>query len=32
MVIDSPAVAVALARAFLAGDYGFELVRTQAER
>lgn len=32
MVIESPAVAVALARAFLAGDYGFELVRTQAGR
>ncbi len=32
MVIESPAVAVTLARAFLAGDYGFDLVRTQAER
>lgn len=32
MVIESPAVAVALARAFLAGDYGFELVRAQAGR
>ena len=30
MVIESPAVAVVLARAFLAGDYGFERVRTQA--
>jgi pyruvate,water dikinase len=32
MVIESPAVALALARAFLAGDYGFELVRAQAGR
>jgi pyruvate,water dikinase len=32
MVIDSPAVAKTLARAFLAGDYGFDLVRTKAER
>jgi pyruvate,water dikinase len=32
MVIESPAVAVALARAFLTGDYGFELVRTHAGR
>lgn len=32
MVIESPAMAVALARAFLAGDYGFELFWTQAER
>ncbi len=32
MVIESPAVAVALAQAFLTGDYGFELVRTQAGR
>jgi pyruvate,water dikinase len=32
MVIESPAVAVTLARAFLAGDYGFDLVRKQAER
>jgi hypothetical protein len=28
MVIESPAVAAALARAFLDGDYGFERVRT----
>lgn len=28
MVIESPAVAVALARAFLEGDFGFERVRT----
>ncbi len=32
MVIESPAVAVALAQAFLSGDYGFELVRTRAGR
>lgn len=30
MVIESPAVATALARAFLAGDYGFENVRREA--
>ncbi len=32
MVIESPAVANALARAFLAGDYGFEQVRRDARR
>jgi pyruvate,water dikinase len=30
MVIESPAVAVVLAQAFLAGDYGFEQVRQEA--
>ncbi len=32
MVIESPAVANALARAFLVGDYGFEQVRREIER
>ncbi len=32
MVIESPAAAAVLAQAFLAGDYGFERVRTQAGR
>ncbi len=32
MVIESPAVAVALAQAFLSGDYGFEMVRTGSGR
>jgi pyruvate,water dikinase len=31
MVIESPAVATALARAFLAGDYGFENVRREVQ-
>ncbi len=32
MLIESPAVANALVRAFLAGDYGFDQVRRDAER